>query len=266
MWWTRNPSIFWGGVLVILGVLFLLANTGVLDNVSWDVIWPIILIAVGAWMIVARIGPGGSQADVDGSEALDGLPRAKLEIAVGAGRVDVRAAALGDRLYQLHIDHAGSAPEVRLDRATGTLRISQPVGWFTGMRRMRVEAQLSDSIPWDLSCSTGAIRGDFDLSSATLTGFECKTGASRIDLRLPAPKGQVPIRVDGGALTVDLTRPAASAVRVLVSAGAVHLKADGVRQDGIGSREWRSTGYDTAADRYEVSVAGGAADVTVDRS
>lgn len=266
MRWSRNPSIVWGGVLVILGVLFLLANTGVLDNVSWDVVWPVILIAVGAWLIVARIGPGASQADVDGSEALDGLSRAKLEIAVGAGRLDVRAAPLGDRLYQLHIDHAGSAPEVHLDRATGTLRISQPLGWLTGMRRMRVQAQLSDSIPWDLSCSTGAIRGDFDLSSATLTGFDCKTGASRIDLRLPAPKGQVPIRVDGGALTVDVTRPAASAVRVLVAAGAVHLKADGVRQDGIGSREWRSTGYDTATDRYEVNVAGGAADVTVEGS
>jgi hypothetical protein len=266
MSWTRNPSIFWGGVLVILGVLFLLANTGVLDNVSWDVVWPVILIAIGAWLIVARVGSGGSEADVDGSEVLDGLTRAKLEIAVGAGRLDVRTAALGDRLYQLHIGHAGSAPEVRLDRATGTLRISQPVSWFIGMRRMRVEAQLSDAIPWDVSCSTGAIRGDFDLSSATLTGFECKTGASRIDLRLPAAKGQVPIRVEGGALTVDLTRPAASAVRVLVSAGAVHLKADGMRQDGIGSREWRSAGYDAASDRYEVSVAGGAADVTVDRS
>jgi hypothetical protein len=266
MWWNRNPSIFWGGVLVILGVLFLLANAGVLDNVSWDVIWPVILIAIGAWLVVARIGPGGSLVGVNGSEPLDGLARGRLEIAVGAARLDVRTAALGDQLYRLHIDHAGSSPEVRLDRAAGTLRISQSPGWFPGMGRMKVEAQLSDSIPWDLSCSTGAIRGDFDLSTATLTGFECKTGASRVDLRLPAPKGQVPIRVEGGALTVDVTRPAASAVKVQVSAGAVRLKADGARQDGVGSREWRSAGYDAAADRYDVTVAGGAANVTVDRS
>ncbi len=266
MLWNRNPSIFWGGVLVILGVLFLLANTGVLDNVSWDVIWPVILIAVGAWLIVARIGPGGSLADVNSSEPLDGLARGRLEIAVGAARLDVRTAALGNQLYRVHIDHAGSPPEVRLDRAAGTLRISQSLGWFPGMRRMKVEAQLSDSIPWDLSCSTGVIRGDFDLSTATLSGFECKTGASRVDLRLPAPKGQVPIRVEGGALTVDLIRPAASAVKVQVSAGAVQLKADGARQDGIGSREWRSAGYDAATDRYDVTVAGGAANVTVDRS
>lgn len=266
MWWNRNPSIFWGGVLVILGVLFLLGNTGVLNNVNWDVIWPVILIALGIWLIAARIGPRGSYADVDGSEPRDGLARARLEIAVGAARLDVRTAALGDQLYRVHIDHAGSQPEVRLDRATGTLRISQSLGWFPAMGRLRVDAQLSDSIPWDLSCSTGAIRGDFDLSTAALTGFECKTGASRIDLRLPAPKGQVPVRVEGGALTVDLTRPVASALKVQVSAGAVQLKADGARQDGPGSREWRSTGYDAAADRYDVSIAGGEANVTVERS
>jgi hypothetical protein len=265
MWWNRNPSIFWGGVLVLLGVLFLLGNTGVLNEVNWDVVWPVILIALGLWLILARIGPGGSPADVDSSETRDGLARARLEIAVGAARLDVRTAALGDQLYRVHIDHAGSAPEVRLDRATGTLRISQS-HWFPGMRRLRVEAQLSDAIPWDLSCSTGAIRGDFDLSTAPLSGFECRTGASRIELRLPAPKGQVPVRVEGGALTVDLTRPAASAVRVQVSAGAVQLKADGARQDGLGSREWRSIGYDAAADRYDVTVAGGAAKVTVDRA
>jgi hypothetical protein len=266
MWWNRNPSIFWGGVLVLLGVLFLLGNTGVLNNVNWDVVWPVILIALGLWLVIARIGPGGAFADVDSSQPRDGLAKARLEIAVGAARLDVRTAALGDQLYRVHIDHAGSPPEVNLDRATGTLRISQSLGWFPGMRRLRVEAQLTDSIPWDLSCSTGTIRGDFDLSTAAVTGFECKTGASRIDLRLPAPKGQVPVRVEGGSLTVDLTRPAASAVRVQVSAGAVQLKADGARQDGIGSREWRSVGYDAAADRYDVTIAGGAANVTVDKS
>src|SRR5579864_3307287 len=127
MWWTRNPSTFWGGVLVALGVLFLLANTGVLDNVNWDVVWPVILIAIGAWLIVVRVGPSGTHADVDGSEALDGMSKAKLEVAVGAGRLNIRSAALGDRLYQLHIDHAGSAPEVKVDR--GRARFESASHW-----------------------------------------------------------------------------------------------------------------------------------------
>jgi hypothetical protein len=261
--WNRSPTIFWGALLVIIGVLFLLGNTGVLNNVNWDVVWPVFLIALGVWLIAVRFGPGGSISDVDSSDTRDGLTSARLEIAVGSARLNVRTAALGEQLYRVHVGHAGSRPEIRLDRATGTLRISQSYGWFPGVGRLRVEAELSDAIPWNLSCSTGAIRGEFELTGGSVTGFECKTGASRFDLRLPAPKGHVPIRLEGGALTVDVTRPAGAAVKVQVSAGAVQLKADGMRQDGIGNREWRSSGYDSATDRYDLTVSGGAANVTV---
>lgn len=58
--WARNPSVFWGLVLVLLGFLFLLANTGVLNNLNWDIIWPVFLIALGAWLLLGRVGPWGS--------------------------------------------------------------------------------------------------------------------------------------------------------------------------------------------------------------
>src|SRR5215472_8052591 len=199
--WNRNPSVFWGGVLVVVGGLFLLANLGILNNLSWDVIWPLAVIAVGIWLILARVGPGSSSAGVDSSEAREGLDRAKLEVSVGAGRLEVRSAALDDQLYRVHIDHAGAPPDVRLDRATGTVRISQRVDWFMGARRFDLDARLSEAIPWELSCSTGAIRGDFDLSSTQVTGFTCRTGASEVNLALGTPKGTVPIKVEGGAVT-----------------------------------------------------------------
>src|SRR5438874_7080155 len=109
--WNRNPSIFWGGALVIVGVLFLLANLGVLNNINWDVVWPVLLIALGVWLIVARVGPGGASADVDSAEPRDGLEKAKLEVAVGAGRLEVRSAALDEQLYRVHIDHAARHPK-----------------------------------------------------------------------------------------------------------------------------------------------------------
>ena len=109
------------------------------------------------------------------------------------------AAPLDDQLYRVHIEHGGASPEVRLDRATGTLRISQRVDWFMGARRLHVDARLTDAVPWEVICSTGAIRGDFDLSSARLTGFGCRTGASTVHLTLGAPQGIVPLRVEGSA-------------------------------------------------------------------
>jgi hypothetical protein len=260
--WQRSPGVFWGIVLVVLGIVFLLANLDL--DIDWNLVWPVALIVLGAWLIIARLGPGGASTNVDRAEPTEGLTRARLELAVGSGRIDVRSAQLGDQLYRVHIEHGGTAPEVRLDRATGTLRISQRLDWFAGARRLRIDAQVADVIPWDISCSTGAIRGDFDLSTTSIAGFECRTGASQVSLVLGAPTGMVPLRVEGGALTVNLTRPASAAIKVQASGGAVNLRADGSRQDGIGSREWRSPGFDSAADRYELTVSGGALRVNIE--
>src|SRR5437773_2031494 len=169
--WNRSPSIFWGIVLVVLGVLFLLSNLDI--NLNWNIIWPVVLIALGVWLLVARVGPGGASADVDSAEARDGLTKAKLEVAVGSGRIEDRSADIG------------------------------------------------------------------------------------------APKGIVPLRIEGGALTVNIARPAGAALKVEASGGAVNLHVDGSHHSGIGSRDWRSPGYDSAADRYEVTVSGGALRVNI---
>jgi hypothetical protein len=71
------------------------------------------------------------------------------------------------------------------------------------------------------------------------------------------------VRVQGGALTVRITRPAGAGVSVQASGGAVQLRADGNRQEGVGPRSWRSAGFDGASDRYEVTVSGGALNVEV---
>lgn len=263
MWWSwgRNPNVFWGGVLVVVGILFLLSNLNL--NFNWDVIWPVLLIAFGLWLVVSRVGRGGAVGSFDASEARDGLDRGKLELSVGAGRVEVRSAALGDQLYRIHVDHGGSQPNVRLDRATGTVSVATRFDWFLGPPRLTIDAQLSDAVPWEVSCNSRSIHGEFDLSTTPISGFACRTGASELTLSLPAPKGDVPIRVQGGAMTVHIDRPAGAAIKVHASAGAIHMRADGSGKDGIGDRDWRSTGFDSAADRYDVSISGGAVNVDV---
>ena len=43
-----------GAGLVIIGVIFLLKNLGIMPNIAWDIIWPIILIVIGATMIFKK--------------------------------------------------------------------------------------------------------------------------------------------------------------------------------------------------------------------
>lgn len=45
---------FWPGVLIVVGVVFLLRNVGLLDWLRADIFWPIVLIALGVWLIARR--------------------------------------------------------------------------------------------------------------------------------------------------------------------------------------------------------------------
>ncbi len=46
-----------GGVLIVLGIFFLLANLGLLDWWRWDVFWPVALIGLGLLILVQRLRP-----------------------------------------------------------------------------------------------------------------------------------------------------------------------------------------------------------------
>lgn len=259
----RSPSIFWGGLLVIVGVLFLLANFGVFDNLDWGVVWPFLVIALGVWLLAARIGPGGASTIANLAAPREGLEKATLDVAIGTGRVNVRAMGLEDQLYRLHIENSGQTPEVTLNRSTGTVRIAQKADLFVGARRLHMDARLSDAIPWQVTCATGAVHADFDMTTAKLGAFDCRTGASTIELSLGPPQGVIPIHVEGGALTVRIMRPAGAAIQVQASGAGLQLRTDGTRQDGMGTRTWASDGFAAAGDRYEVMISGGALNVEI---
>jgi hypothetical protein len=54
--WQRRSGAFWGGgVLILIGVYFLLANLGLLNWLDWKIAWPVILIALGLYLVVRRL-------------------------------------------------------------------------------------------------------------------------------------------------------------------------------------------------------------------
>jgi hypothetical protein len=54
--WQRRSSSFWGGgVLILIGAYFLLANLGLMDWVKWDIVWPVILIGIGGYLVIRRL-------------------------------------------------------------------------------------------------------------------------------------------------------------------------------------------------------------------
>ncbi len=46
--------MFFGALLIVLGVVFLLQNMGLLPAGSWSVIWPIAIIALGVSIVAKK--------------------------------------------------------------------------------------------------------------------------------------------------------------------------------------------------------------------
>ena len=47
-------TLLWGAILVVVGVWFLLEQTFEIDlpSVPWDDLWPVLIIAIGGWIIL----------------------------------------------------------------------------------------------------------------------------------------------------------------------------------------------------------------------
>jgi cell wall-active antibiotic response 4TMS protein YvqF len=51
-WW--GGGWFWGAVLLVIGVYYLLQNLGLLTWLKGDVLWPSLLILLGLWLLLRR--------------------------------------------------------------------------------------------------------------------------------------------------------------------------------------------------------------------
>jgi ABC-type glycerol-3-phosphate transport system permease component len=47
-------ELFWPGVLIVVGVYFLLRNVGLIDWLTPEIVLSLLIIALGVWLIVRR--------------------------------------------------------------------------------------------------------------------------------------------------------------------------------------------------------------------
>ncbi len=50
--WRRE--YFWPAVLIVIGLYFLLSNLGWLSWLRGDLVWPLLVVALGLWLIFRR--------------------------------------------------------------------------------------------------------------------------------------------------------------------------------------------------------------------
>lgn len=290
----RYRSFFWPALLILVGVVALLANTGQIPadrlfNLIY--LWPLVLIVIGLELIVRRSLHGvagdiaaaliiivailgatayvvaqprtGAAHSLDSSADLGSISAGSLEIDAGAAQITVSSTGdIGSSLYKAHIDYSGTTPTVTLDRATGRLRIAQQSGFFAFQnQRFVLDLQLNSSVPWQIEQNTGAATDAYQLGNTKIRGVSLNTGASHDEITLGAPSGVTPVSVNGGSLTVRIHRPQGTPASIDVNGGAVSLDADGQSFHGIGHVGLTA---DLGSDGYRIEINGGACNVTLD--
>jgi len=259
-------SIFWGGVLILLGGLFLLDNLGLLPVRAWSLFWPLALIAAGALTLLGVMRRNVRRTTVEAEVALDGAARARVRVHHGAGILRVKAGAKPGMLASgtfagalaRRVRREGDMLVADLSPETDPATFFTPWNWGPG-GAYDWDLALTDTIPLEVDFETGASDARIDLSGLRVTGVSLKTGASSTTIVLPAkPVGTCPVRIEGGAASVEATIPAGVEAFVRSESGLADVHVDRGRFLPVPGG-YQSGGYATGTDRLEIKVSMGLA-------
>jgi hypothetical protein len=197
---------------------------------------------------------------------LGSLTSGSLRFTNGAHQITIRAesymrglcrARFGDRM-----------PMIGVQRGIVTLWYPRApfCDWLNDRSGCPAELELNVSVPWNIEIRGGTSRLIADLRELRLGSLSLEGGASHVEVVLPAPTGTVPVVVFGGASNVVIRRPNGVAARLRVGGGATHLKFNDRRIAAAGGElDLRDQDYESTTDRYDVAVAGGANNVSIDK-
>ena len=265
----RRGSIFWGSIIVLLGVVLLVDQLLPGFN-AWGVFWPLVLILLGVWFLFGRslVGSSGNLVTEQVNQPLGDIREARIRFHHGAGRLEVNPSGTPGTL--LSGSFSGGV-EQSLDRTGTSARLSLRtrsdaffVGWpFTYMHEgLMWNVALTREIPLQLELETGASESRLNLQDLRVTELSLKTGASSTTITLPANAGQTRVNVQSGAASVDLRVPQGVAARIRVQSGLAGIDIDRERfPEAAGGYE--TPGYGSSANQVDIFVETGVGSVSI---
>jgi hypothetical protein len=258
--------MFWGAILILIGIVFLLDNLGLFGNISvWNLIWPLVLILVGARILYGTVFRRAPETE-HSSVPLEGAQRARIKVQHGAGRLNVRTGggmgvlAEGDFAGGVNVSsqREGNGLSVRMSVPENLF----PFDWIPG-GSLDWSFGLSPEIPIALEFETGAGEARLDLRELKISDVHLKSGASSTVIDLPTNAGFTRVRVEAGAASVEINVPSAVAAHIRSKGGLSSLQVDTNRFSSIGSNEYQSPDFATAENKVEMDIEMGVGSVRI---
>jgi hypothetical protein len=259
----RNGSLFWGFLLIAVGGLFALQAMNIIENVT-NFLWPLFLIALGAWILWGAFARPSLEPGSAGSFSIDlqGASRVAFDLDHGAGQVLVAGGApAGIAVSGVQATGINVASELEQESLHVKVEAGPSFLPFLGPDGGAWQFQLTNEVPLSLDVDAGAASLRFDLSQVKLSSFKLDTGASSVSLILPA-EGQPLVEIESGAASVDITVPQSMAARIRSEAGASSLSVE-PRLEYRGDGLYQSANFETAVNRVEIRLEGGANSVSI---
>lgn len=257
----RRNGFFWGIVLIILGILFMLDNLGIIQFDFWTIFWPMVLILIG----INWLWNGFSHNSVK-TEALvlplKGVETAVINLEYGVGEITVNGRTAPDELLN---GTFGSGVEYETEAKGEELAVtlrSPGSSWWPPTDERNWEIGLNRDLPLALTAKTGACEARFDLADLNLSYFQLKTGASESNITLPALAKHTDVEIKTGAAEVNITVPKGVAARIKTDASLAEVKVDTARFPRNG-KGYMSLDYDTAVHRADISISVGVGSVKI---
>lgn len=153
---------------------------------------------------------------------------ATFELRSSLATVTVRSGEVGSELIRVD---APDGVEPRITRTGGSVRLTltragAPVA-------APAEVTLDDDVRWSVRLSGGASRGVLDLTGSAPVRLDLAGGGASIDVRLPATRAVLPVRIADGINQLRLRTPAEVPVRVRAREGAGQVTLYGDRRGGV---------------------------------
>jgi hypothetical protein len=262
----RTGSIFWGGLILLVGTALLAGNFLEVD--VWPYLFPAILMFAGVWFLFwGRVGRPPLEVEAF-TIPLDGARRAEVKIRHGAGRLLVRGGGdpqvLASGTFVGGLSHRENRSGDLLETE---LRIPEDLwfrgGWMTGpWRAIDWDLCLNSDIPMRVDFETGAGENRIDLSVVKAEEITLKTGASSTDLTLPANAGRTKVKISSGVASVVVRVPNGVAANISVESGLAGIKIDERRFPRSGSG-YTSPDYAQSSNAVDIKVETGVGSVEI---
>ena len=258
----RRDNIFWGIVLIAVGVLLFLQTQGIIEDV-FRYFWPLLLMLVGGWIILGVYWRPAGSPEESFSIPLGAAQSVKYHFAHGAGQLEISGGAPAGQAL-LGTSAVGMNRNSHLDGDRLDVRIEAGPSFvpFLGPSQGVWRFQLAQGVPALLTVESGASFLNLDLSDVLATRVALKTGASSTNVTLPA-RGVSLLDVESGAASLNVRVPETTAARIRVREGVTAVDVDTNRFPRLDTGLYQSSGYDTASDRSEINIQSGLGSVSI---